>query len=174
MNDTSFSFQEKWKNVVANCLARIQYVLSVEDECPKPGKRGWREGGQRSIAFPCFLKSTKRDTERHSQREACRAWEILRERENSEFLRLPYSRCFTYVISCNIIDISLFHLTNEDPEAQWGQREVSEPMLYTAGHRSQVCLYVKPSTFLYYRAPWDLYRQVWAKRRRLRDIEGDV
>ncbi|XP_059778098.1 solute carrier family 12 member 8 isoform X4 [Balaenoptera ricei] len=43
MNETSFSFQEKWRCVLTNCLARTQCVLSLEGESPKPGRREWRE-----------------------------------------------------------------------------------------------------------------------------------
>lgn len=70
-----------------------------------------------------------RDTGRDSQREASGAWEIPRERENSEFFSLPYSRCFTYIIACNTIDISIFYFTSEDPESQWGHRDETDTML---------------------------------------------
>lgn len=59
MNETSFSFQGKWKCVVTSCLARAQSILSLEDESPKPGRRGMerQEIVIKSTAFLCFLIS---------------------------------------------------------------------------------------------------------------------
>ena len=105
---TNFLFWEKWKCALTNCLARTQYALSVEDEYPKTGMRGWREGGKRGTTFLRFLKSANMETQRETSRETYRRWEILRGRTRS--WSLPYFRYLTCPFM-NIMDISVFHFT---------------------------------------------------------------
>ena len=82
----------------------------------------------RSTAFLCSLRSVGTETQGETLKGRLRGMRNS-ERKNSEFFSLPYSRCFTYIIACNIIDISIFYFTNENPESQWGHRDDADTML---------------------------------------------
>ena len=128
-NETNFSFQEKWKCNKLSALVGFVCGRWISQTRQERIEKKIAKGTQLCFAFWDL------QTWRHRERLSKRGLQGMRNSERKKefiILSLPHSRCFTYVISCNIIDIIFFNFTSEDPEAHWGHREVSELILCTA------------------------------------------